>query len=94
MVRDFTDGVGKCCYVGHYTRLHSDNPKNYDGVNCNRDSITHRVVDAFSLAGIPNIMVVNDHLSGRFAQDHPKDRTMAASEYAMEKLCEKIKNSK
>lgn len=30
----FTDKVGKCCAIGHYTRLRSVNPKDYGESNC------------------------------------------------------------
>jgi hypothetical protein len=31
---DFTDKKSKCCVIGHWIRLHSDNPKEYAFWNC------------------------------------------------------------
>ena len=29
-----TDGVEKCCFLGHYSRVTSDNPNDYSSANC------------------------------------------------------------
>ena len=34
MTDDFTDGISKCCVVGHYTRLTSGDPNNFSKDNC------------------------------------------------------------
>ena len=31
---EFTNGIGKCCAVGHLVRLTSDNPSDYSKENC------------------------------------------------------------
>lgn len=33
-IGEFTDGKEKCCFIGHYIRLTSDNPKNYSYTKC------------------------------------------------------------
>lgn len=33
----FTDREGKCCAIGHYKRLTSNNPKDYSSLNCHDD---------------------------------------------------------
>jgi hypothetical protein len=37
-VGEFSDGVGACCALGHWTRLNSDNPEDYSEDNCWEDS--------------------------------------------------------
>ncbi len=55
----FTDGVGKCCAIGHYTRLNSTNPSDYRMFNCNdlyegKLRNAYRVLTGFDLARVNN----------------------------------------
>lgn len=34
IVKNFTDNIGKCCAIGHYTRLTSSNRKDFSHGNC------------------------------------------------------------
>jgi len=34
MTDDYSDGISKCCVVGHYTRLTSKEPNNFNPDNC------------------------------------------------------------
>jgi len=37
---EFTDQIGKCCAIGHLTRLQSGRPKDYSMHNCSDTSFT------------------------------------------------------
>src|SRR5690606_26729794 len=55
----FTDGVGKCCVIGHYTRLTSTNPSDYSAFNCSdfgrmKLRNAYRMLAGFDLAGVNN----------------------------------------
>lgn len=56
MVQDFTNGVDKCCALGHYMRLTSDDPADYSPKNCFRTLVWHDL--EWQLAS--DIMVINN----------------------------------
>lgn len=85
MTGAFTDRIGKCCGIGHLIRLSSTDPSNY-GKCFFRDytppegelSMIRFMSDYEKRSGVPNLMVINDSKVGRFRQETPKQRLMAA----------------
>ena len=79
----YSDGVSKCCALGHWNRLHSSNPNNYNTINCangNADNQMADIGDAFfndPLFGYYKIAEVNDGVDDRYPQSTPKQRIMA-----------------
>tara|TARA_R110000868_G_scaffold14426_3_gene67161 strand:+ start:15888 stop:16244 length:357 start_codon:yes stop_codon:yes gene_type:complete len=63
----FSDGKGKCCAIGHYTRLKSNNPLDYGNDNCIdlgnsllRRRSSHFLVKKHNLNSFNNIATVNN----------------------------------
>lgn len=55
----FTDGVGKCCAIGHYTRLNSTDPSDYSAFNCN-DFGRGELRDAYGMLTGSDLAEVNN----------------------------------
>lgn len=83
----YTNGIDKCCFVGHYTRLTSNNPKDFRMANCETDNpqvVTMRRLvrkflydKQFSLYPYRGPTDVNDTLLvNGYTEDNPKDRVM------------------
>lgn len=82
LIDEFTDYKSKCCAIGHYTRLTSENPQDYDVSNCSdmaragyrwkslRDQ-SELYLYGDSVAG------VNNGRDSRYRQRTAKSRTMA-----------------
>jgi hypothetical protein len=103
----FTNGVNKCCAVGHLQRLLSPNPMDYSRSNCTdkaeksvqRTNI--RLQSRRFLKGLGfdlDIADVNNGECRMFKQDSPKKRVMALldmmcqeEEYLLAKEAERLK---
>lgn len=84
----FTDEVGSCCAVGHYTRLKSSNPDDYSMTNCSdwiegkeeiykfRELTDEYITNKYGLVWY-NVADVNnnDDVNG-YNEDNPKDRVI------------------
>lgn len=82
----FTDGKGKCCFIGHYQRLTHGNPDDYSTKNCTdwnsrakpslARSLTRRFLQdvlhiAYDGSDVNNRASVNG-----YTENNPKDRIM------------------
>lgn len=83
---EFTDEIGKCCAIGHLTRLTSGNPANYSIDNCRdfgkRKDLLRSASNAFLQKHLGHatpydLSIVNneDDVNG-YTEDNPKDRVM------------------
>jgi hypothetical protein len=87
LLGSFTDGIGKCCSVGHLVRAVSDDPTDYGdcvdyGGNDGVEQFVRRdVVDfierAHNITNETLASVNNDNDVNGYTQDNPKDRVMA-----------------
>ncbi len=79
---EFTDKNGKCCAIGHYVRLTSDNPSDFSNDNCHdmwnsdirllsRDFCFETYKLEITIAGVNN----EDTHNG-YNEDNPKDRVI------------------
>jgi len=78
-----TDLESKCCAIGHYVRLTSNNPDNYNSDNCVdynrapiRNSSSEFLNKIHNLNGI-DIAHVNNKPVAKYTQDTPKERVIA-----------------
>jgi hypothetical protein len=63
MPYDFTNGENKCCVVGHYMRLTSNNPTDYSKQNCDDWLIKESFgCSEFKLSDIKQIVVAYQKL--------------------------------
>lgn len=90
ITRQFTDGVSKCCIMGHLTRLTSADPSNYNIVNCS-DLERERKGDSsmydFRIAAFDkgiDLASINNGNDVRFPQALIKDRVLAALKYLID----------
>lgn len=76
----FTDEKSKCCAVGHFTRLTSENPNNYNFWNCTDWSIDYGIREIsqefFQSKGIngKDISSINNKKSDLYPEDSPYER--------------------
>jgi len=91
MTEDYSDDHNRCCFVGHYNRVSSDNVEDYSKANCLVVGFENYIQAAFHRADINIVGVNDDEGHAKYTQDHPKDRTMAACVDAMDHLCKRIK---
>lgn len=85
----FSDKVGKCCAMGHYSRLASNNPSDYSIYNCMglndpmgfySDHLREKSKDFLRNKGLDDlgdIANVNNDPSFHYPQKTPKERTLA-----------------
>jgi hypothetical protein len=83
---EFTDGVSKCCGIGHYMRLRSRNPDDYSRSNCddfelvgNCDlrNISLKFLSEKYGTEYENLATVNNSGSvNGYKEDNPKDRVL------------------
>jgi len=61
----YTDGKSRCCAIGHYTRLTSDNPNDYSNTNCREKELSLREVTGAFINKVhsesANIACVNNY---------------------------------
>jgi hypothetical protein len=82
---DFTDGVGKCCSLGHYQRL-KNNPADYSLLNCddhgNSDirNLSRKFNSEIHGRGFDIADVNNDPEYNGYTQPEIKDRVIALLE--------------
>lgn len=83
LVYRFSDNKGKCCVIGHWTRLRSSDPSNYDSDNCHdeyrsplRSISTKFLEEVHNIVG-SNIATVNngDDVNG-YNEPEVKDRVL------------------
>lgn len=66
MVGDYTDGKSKCCAIGHYSRLTSNNTNDYSYINCIREEHKLRketnkfLFNNIKLSDLTSIIDIND----------------------------------
>lgn len=89
----FSNGVDKCCGVGHWVRLNSNNPNDYGSRNCTDmlkeselrkqsrkflNTIDDRFCSLFDIADINNdSQYKSNTLKELYPQETPKDRCIA-----------------
>jgi len=90
LIGKFSDGKSKCCAIGHWSRLKSNDPKNYKLNNCIDDSdeiaLLRKLSENFAYIHLNgaepcaflyyNIVRVNNNISDRFPQETPKERVL------------------
>lgn len=86
---EFSDGIDKCCVVGHLNRLSSENPENYSIKNCS-DSLNNqnplRILSIKFLQGVKSgfwvsdLSSVNNGKTKTYKQKTPKERSLACLE--------------
>ena len=90
IIRNYTNGNDKCCVIGHYERLTSENPNDYSFINC---SDYHdggggdlREWSAMVIAEMGwsfySLATVNNGRAAQYPQPTPKKRVMAFLEDA------------
>lgn len=75
-----TDTESKCCALGHWDRVTSNNPNDYSWRNCSRDRFdeTPKLRTATeALTGVSIVSVNNNWNGNPFPQKTPKGRVMA-----------------
>lgn len=82
----FTDEMGKCCFIGHYSRLISKNPSDYSDENCNdwydykqrgnARNLTLRFLQSIGYTNHNGASVNNVNNINGYTEDNPKDRVM------------------
>lgn len=73
----FTNEINSCCALGHYSRLLSNNPKNYSSLNCDEYTVQYELSGeswAFLRGRDEGITHVNDGLSTLYQESTPKAR--------------------
>lgn len=78
----YSDGVSKCCALGHWNRLHRENVNDYHPFNCcsgDHETDIDEICKQFfqSESGMWILTEINDAITGRYAQPTPKQRIMA-----------------
>jgi hypothetical protein len=81
----FTNGQSKCCVMGHWKRLHSPNPDNFDISNCSdiklgwdmSSNLRKWSKHMAQMMDTLQLVDTNNTESKSFPQDNPKDRVMA-----------------
>ncbi len=80
---DFTDGKNKCCVIGHYMRLTSDNPNDYSFGNCSDGFESDLRTESVKFLGsmLIDISNVNNNLfsyqTHKYIQKRCKSRVIA-----------------
>ena len=82
LIDEFTDCKSKCCAIGHYTRLTSENPQDYNVSNCS--DVARAGCRYPSLRYQSELYLYGDGVAGvnngddlRYRQRTAKSRTMA-----------------
>lgn len=79
ITNNFTNKEDKCCAIGHYVRLTSNNPNDYSLSNCTDtpSSMSElRIISEQYLVDY-TIATVNNRQINRYQQKTPKDRVIA-----------------
>ena len=88
---EFTDGISKCCSVGHLARL-TNNPKDYSKHNCSDNSFTidiryasERLADEIGIKSKRefNIAHVNNGQTKKNWGSNPKERVINFLDFAI-----------
>lgn len=83
----YTDGHSKCCVLGHWSRLNSKNPQDYQVRNCwgmqegDENDLRKASIQFFKKKGLHNeissIASVNNKMIGWYIQSSHKGRSLA-----------------
>lgn len=82
IINNFTDGQGKCCFIGHYTRLTSYDPNDYSHDNCGdweaseARTLTRKFLKENHFVTGDGAMINNVNNINGYTEDNPKDRVM------------------
>ena len=83
----YSDGKGKCCVMGHITRLTSDNPTDYSIKNCDAMKAerlkelrqkANRILKDESFYSISKLAIINNGGNSNYPQKTIKGRVVAA----------------
>jgi len=83
----YTNKVDKCCIMGHWLRIHSDDPKDYSIENCCRERYNMSTlrgvsvqyfINVFKIPGrYYDISTINNQPTKYYPQDTPYERVKA-----------------